>query len=231
MRILVQEQGVEALPYLLGRLKDPYWSKRWDAVDILGYIADPRAVPGLSEIALGDDNAHPRWRSLWAISACDGKGDQILPIFANGLADPDPVRQWNAVVGLGFFHDRRAIPYLYEGLKSADSQVRWDAVDLLAKVHDERTSDLVAPLLIDPDPSVPREVTMTLAAVCDAKAKAILSQALEHADPEVRWRAAMGVRSCGDRTQVERLKQRLAVETSADALEHIQLALDALAKP
>jgi len=50
---------------------------------------------------LYDDNPHPRWRSLWALSAIDS--EETFPPLRTALEDPDQVVVRNAAVALAFF--------------------------------------------------------------------------------------------------------------------------------
>ncbi len=57
---------------------------------------DRRGVPALVDRALRDDNPHPRWRSLWALSSVDREGVDAVPLLLAGLKDDDPVVVRNA---------------------------------------------------------------------------------------------------------------------------------------
>src|SRR5207247_6310616 len=67
-------QKQDIIPRLLPLLEDPTWSYRWDVVEILAQIKDPRAIPGLRERVVGDENQHVRWRALYSLSANDPEG-------------------------------------------------------------------------------------------------------------------------------------------------------------
>ena len=84
-------QPPQSLEDLIKATEDPTWKVRWDAVNALGELQDPRGIPALVQRALHDDNPHPRWRSLWALKAVDSQGLQVIPGLRSGLHDPDPV--------------------------------------------------------------------------------------------------------------------------------------------
>ncbi|MFB3120431.1 MAG: HEAT repeat domain-containing protein [Stenotrophomonas maltophilia] len=68
-----QPAGEETAPLTLEELiratKSPDWKTRWDAVNDLGNLKDPKAIPSLASRAHYDDNSHPRWRSLWSLAS------------------------------------------------------------------------------------------------------------------------------------------------------------------
>lgn len=59
------DPGSPSLEDLLQATEDPVWKVRWDAVNALGVLKDPRGIPALVERALYDDNPHPRWLRPW----------------------------------------------------------------------------------------------------------------------------------------------------------------------
>ena len=69
--------------------EDPDWKTRWDAVNDLGNLKDPKAIPSLAARALYDDNSHPRWRSLWALASVNPGGADVIPYLEIGLDESD----------------------------------------------------------------------------------------------------------------------------------------------
>ena len=136
---------------LIAATRHPAWKVRWDAVNELGLREDPAGIPALADRALHDDNSHPRWRSLWAISAIDQQATEAIPEFISALEDTDPVVVRNAAIALAFFQHEEARPELLKGLEDPDSFRRWEAVFSLSKVS---SGEVIAALLPRLDESV-----------------------------------------------------------------------------
>jgi HEAT repeat protein len=221
----LQRLGGQAVPVLLVHLEDPYWKDRWDAVNLLGIIADQRATDPLIDRVLFDPNPHVRWRALWALSALRDPGVQDK--FWAELQDrEDTTARWNAVVGLAFFADTRSLPLLEQGLSREDSWQRWEAIYNLRRIHGDKTSGLLVPMLeTESEERMRREVVMTLVHIGDAPATAALVGLLDDAAPEIRWRAVMGLSRNQAEGARELLETRRAAETDERVLEEIDKAL------
>jgi HEAT repeat protein len=216
---------------LLPLLDEQSWEYRWEIVNVLGYLEDPKAVQGLVERVVADPNRHVRWRSLWAVAVTDPGGRLASPLLRVELDSRVESRRWNAVVGLTMFEDASVVPLVHERLASGDWWIRWEAVNALGRVHDEHSSSLLAGLIEgDSDASVRREGTFVLGVICDAKARELLAKGVSDADPQVRWRAAMGLGRCEDASSEPLLRQRLDVEDDELVRTRIGEALERLAK-
>jgi HEAT repeat protein len=214
------------IPRLVAGLTDPRWVFRWRMVNVLGYIKDPAAIGPLVQRILVDVEPHVRWRSLWALGTCDPGGARGRELLAKELANPDPVVQWNAAVGLSFFKDRRALPYLHEGLAKQKEFKLFEAVFGLENVHDERTSGLLEPVLTGDGPAnAKREAVLLLRRICDEKSWEILARTLAHDDPQLRWRAAAGLGDCGGGKSRAPLAARREIEKDTTVLDSIDKAL------
>jgi HEAT repeat protein len=88
------ELGPSAVPALLSVAGDPAHPARGDAVELLGRIGDPRAVPTVLAV---DDPALQRLR----IEALAGlRGPEPLRAVLARLGDPDPVLELAALAAL-----------------------------------------------------------------------------------------------------------------------------------
>ena len=224
---VVQPDDVQAL---ITATRDQDWSVRWDAVNALGVLADPVALPSLVERALTDENSHPRWRSLWAISAVDPGGVKAILIFRPALEDADPEVARNAAVAIAFFSGPSAIPELLNGLGDTDEFRRWEAVFSLRKFQDEAVVDGLLPLLnaaAEPAVRVRNEVALSLGRITDDRVVPALFDALRNdPSPEVRWRSAMSLgRSVGPES-LEELRSVLADETDEQVRKFVEEAID-----
>ncbi|PKB79077.1 MAG: hypothetical protein BZY88_15215 [SAR202 cluster bacterium Io17-Chloro-G9] len=220
---------------LISATQDQDWGVRWDAVNELGVRKDIRGVPSLVDRALYDENPHPQWRALWALSAVDPTGAETVPYFLDALEDPDPLVVHYAALGLAFFDRPEARPALLQGTKHADSYRRWESVFSLRTVGSTEVAEAIIPLLdpeFEPDDGVRGEVALALGDMGDMgdeQAVAALLGALEN-DPNtsVRWRAAMALGSKRDPSLVAKLEAVLTSETDPQVRESTEEAISRL---
>ena len=205
---------------------DPDWSVRWDAVNELGALKDQRAVPALVKRALYDENPHPQWRSLWALTAVDREGVETIPLFLNALKDPDPLVVHNAALGLAFFDRPEARPALLIGLQDSETSRRWESVFSLRNVGNAEVVQALIPLLdaaTEPDVGVRGEVALALGAIGGEDAvKALLDTLRDDGSPQVRWRAALALSSQADSSLVGELEQALSEENEPEVIAQIE---------
>jgi len=227
-----QGQDTADLEDLLKATRDPDWKTRWDAVNALGNMGDPRAIPVLVERALYDDNSHPRWRSLWALSAVGIEGSEAVPLLLAALETEDPVVRRNAAVALAFFSQPEAIPELLAGLGDPDEFRRWEAVFSLRDIGDAEVAGALAVLLdetTEPADRVRGEAALTLGRIGgDEVVPALLNAVQNDRSPQVRWRAASALSRLGDASLVTQLEQALTAEEDPQVREFIEDAIDQL---
>ena len=208
------------------------WTVRWDAVNQLGVMKAPEALPALAQRALYDDNTHPQWRSLWAISAIDPTGGETVPIFVEAALSNDLRLVHYAGIALAFFDRPEGEPALIASLGSTESFRRWEAVFSLRNVASQAGIEAIIPLLdtnVESDTGVRGEVALTLGNVGGEQAVPVLMATLR-SDPsaEVRWRAALGLSVAGDASLLSELEVALADEQDDQVRETIQQTIDAL---
>jgi HEAT repeat protein len=169
--------------------------------------------------------------------------EQVAPVFAELLADKDPVVQANVAEALATLGEK-AIPRIIKALESDDSEAM--AVAVIRRLG-PKAKDAVPALALELNDSsgdYRREVCFAIAAVGpDAKAAVpALIKALEDAEPQVRHSAtyALGKIGPGAMDAVPSLQKSMAGEdpflkiASVWALVHIQpkdLKLQVLAVP
>jgi HEAT repeat protein len=137
------------IPYLISLLKSPYQLDREKAVDYLGDIGDPEAVPALIE-ALNDPVIS------WLAAESLGKiGDKraVGPLVAVLNSNEKWVRR-NAATALGQIRDPAAFEALSSLLTDKKHDVREAAVKALGQLGDERAIKLLSSLANDPDEKV-----------------------------------------------------------------------------
>ncbi len=226
----------DPVAHWIAQTRAAQWPDRWDAVNELGVAGDARGIPALAHVALHDDNAHPRWRSLWAIGSI-GDGDrQARPLLVKPLETPEASDRlrYNAAVALAFFGDSAGVALLQDALEHEDSFQRWEAVYSLGILKDSGSAAVLAKRLdhqIESNVRIRGETALVLGRIAASDAPTQLLRALND-DPaqEVRWRAAMALMSVGSAEHEPELRQRLAEEDHPEVQEWIEKAIDAISR-
>ena len=221
--------GAAVVPTLILATESDSALLRWEAVNLLGMIADPRGIDAVLRVALIDTDVHARWRANWAITVLDD-GTVILRLIA-ALCGEDTTVAWNAAVTLSLFDRQEAVPLLHQGLEASDWQ-QWEAVNALGRVWNDETASKLIVVLEEGSEDVRKEATLSLGRIGGDEALAALLEALAHdPSPEVRWRAAMMIGRIGDEVTVSLLEDILKVETHPLVIGYIVGAIEALVPP
>ena len=215
--------GEAAVPALIDATRDRDAWVRWEAVNALGTIEDPRGIPALVERALIDDNPHPRWRSLWAVSVFPL--DDILPGLRAGLDSENPTFVWNAVIALAFFAQPEIGPQLNEAALTTTDFAQWEAVFSLGRVSNEESIHVLTALMLDPeqDLRIRQEAANTLGKIADPATVPALIAALDDPEEGVQWRAASALRRIGDRQAIPALE--IAIDRAEATLAELRASL------
>jgi len=165
-------------------------SIRWEAVNLLGQLEDPKAISSLVKVVLNDDNVHPRWRSIWAITKFNH--NVVEKKLLRYLKGRNKKQQRNAAVGLSIFGNKAALPYLLNGLDNNDSWIRWESLNAIRSIKAKGIESKIARFLAKKYPrSIRQEAVLTLGSFDSKKSVSYLSKAILDQDPQVRWRASM----------------------------------------
>ncbi len=226
--------GAAAVPFLILATESDNALLRWEAVNLLGTLADLRATDAVLHVAMTDSEVHARWRANWAITNLnDGT---VVPQLIAGLDDENRTVAWNSAVTLSLFSAVEAVPLLHEGLKS-DGWRQWEAVNALGRVwNDETARKLIVLLQKGPEDQgsedVRKEAALSLGRLGGEVALVALLEALSN-DPsfEVRWRAAMMIGHIGDQETIALLIEIRAKEVHPFVIEQIDEAIEALMPP
>ncbi len=205
------------------------WKERWDAVNKLGRLKDPKAIPALVKRALYDDNSHPRWRSLWALALTDRAGTETVPLLLVGLDSSEPEVVRNAAVALASFDQHEARPELIRGLDDPDNYRRWEAVFSLKNIGSPEVVNALISVLNDGlelETRVRQEAALTLGRIGgDGVDSALFIALREDPSHQVRWRAAMSLSRVGDASIVAELQEALTTELDPQVREHLEKAI------
>ncbi len=218
--------GEAAISSLVDACASPSAVVRWEAVNLLGMIGDPRGLDAVLRVATTDPDVHARWRANWALTRVDDGTAGLRLIVL--LTTDDAIIAWNAAVALSLFDALEAVPILHAGL-DAEGWQQWEAVNALGRVwNDETTPKLIVVLQEGPE-DVRKEAALSLGRIGGGEVLVILLVALAE-DPsfEVRWRAAMMIGYIGDQETAVLLSEIRAQETHPFVIEHIDEAIEVL---
>lgn len=226
--------GGDAVPAILVFLRnqtfeesdDTSFRAKWESVNVLGRIKDPRAAEDLLERILRDEENHVRWRAIWALSAIDHEGKQEALRFH--LANEDEQVRWNAAVALATYHDANSIKVLSEGLRSKESWKRWEAVYSLGLIGNSEAASYALGALNDDTKRVRQEAVMTISKSGDESFRSTLLPLINDSEPGVRWRAAQALSHLGQPNATGMIKDMLERELDGPAKKELERILDNL---
>jgi HEAT repeat protein len=137
---------------------------RWEIVNLLGYTRDPRAIPLLADRGVQDNELHPRWRSIWALTSVDD--GSAAARLRRHLIQNTGLRRRNAAVALSLFRDPAAVPVLRKGLRAKNTWLRWESASCLVGYADRRAARVILDLYArETDPSIRHEMVRAVAGV------------------------------------------------------------------
>lgn len=130
------DEAKRAVPSIVGKLKDKDDRVRREAAEVLGAIADPRAIEPLV-VALADKDREMRSSAEKALKQIDPywlKSDEAkvaVQSLVEKLKDKDDRVRREAAEALGRIGDPRAIEPLIIAVTHADSMLQWELVERL----------------------------------------------------------------------------------------------------
>ena len=187
----IKEIGGLAVLALLQWLEDK--NERGWAVEALGKIGDPQAIPALLQ-ALKDEHMNARWKVAKALGEI---GDpQAVPALLLTLKDKDQGVRQSATGALGKIGDPQAVPALLQTLKDEDEDVR-DATALALGDIGAPATPVLLRALKDKDQGVRQSATGALGKIGDPQAVPALLQTLKDEDEDVRDATALALGDIG----------------------------------
>jgi len=220
--------GSRAVPALMRAYDSPREHLRWEIVNLLGYLKDPRSLPLLLERAIHDPELHPRWRSIWALSSVDD--GRAIAHLRGQIARSRGKRRRNAAVALSIFADPAAVTELRRGLSSTDNWIRWESASCLAGYRDLGVAqDILCLFPRERDQSIRREMIRAAAGVDHPAVFRFLARRLADPSPDIRLSAIEAMTRNPDSSRAHKsLSARLRVEGAKDVARAIRDALAAL---
>jgi HEAT repeat protein len=220
---------------LVKALRNKDHQVQYEAVEALGELKDPAAVPALMGALTGDQYSGIRWKAAEALVKI---GKPSVQSLIGVIENPDPDIRWKAAVSLGEIGDTRAIaplvtmlgdsdrfvrsravyalaqfgttavPALSESLDHENADVRQSSVAVLGKVGGPETISALVRALGDPSVDVRQDAISALTKQ-DEDAFGALSDALGDRNSLIRQGAAMALAGIGDDRAIPQLKHAL----------------------
>ncbi|MCW3052072.1 MAG: lyase domain protein repeat-containing protein [Chthonomonadales bacterium] len=201
----------------IAKLKDADPNVRRVAVNALGKIGDPSAIPALIG-ALTDTSDFVRLAAateLWKIGA------PAIRALGRALRDSyhyDIYHSWEAIRETG---DKSSLPLLIEALKDTNSEVRWFAAHMLEQIGDPAAVPSLCDALGDENLDVCVLAAVALGTIGDVAALPSLLEAMkDQRRYYMRVYAARAVAKIGDSVTLPR---KILAASSWSAQEHIDL--------
>jgi HEAT repeat protein len=227
LRRAIEREGDAHLDELVGGLEADDPVTRWEAVNLLGAIASPRACDAVVKFALGEREFHARWRAFWAASRQDR--DRVVRLLLKALTSGSAMSRRHAALMLSMMQRDEGRDVLIAGLSGPDEMTQWESLSAIRALGLAGCERQVARCL---DPSRARalrqEAAMALGSIGTALAARLLLRALGDPDPQVRWRAAAGLARARRITAMPALRRALARERDAAVRREVQSAIEVL---
>lgn len=159
---------------------------RVEAVVLLGWLKDARALPALAHAATSDANPDIRRAAVGALGFAAVDDSAASSALLHALADPVWQVREEAATTLGKLHARSARDALIAALADDYWQVRLRVVRALGQIGDRAAALPVAALLTSAISNLRKEAALSLGELRDPNTRDALRTALDDADPDVR---------------------------------------------
>ena len=186
LRGLRELRFADALEPALQALADADAEVRVEAVSVLGWLKDPRALAPLAALAAGDAQADVRRAAVGALGFASAADPAILDALLAALRDDAWQVREEAVTTLGKLRANPAREPLVAALDDAYWQVRLRAARALGQLRDPRAAPAVAALLAHTISNLRKEAALALGELGASETLPALHAALDDRDPDVR---------------------------------------------
>ncbi|NLP63329.1 HEAT repeat domain-containing protein [Paraburkholderia sacchari] len=186
LRGLRELRDAAAFEPALAALADADADVRLEAVAVLGWLKDRRAVAPLAALATADAHGAVRRAAVGALGFAAVNETDAGAALLNALADADWQVREEAATTLGKLRLPAARDALIHALDDDYWQVRLRAARALGRVGDAHAAPAVSALLAHPISNLRKEAALALSELPSATSLAPLQAALDDRDPEVR---------------------------------------------
>lgn len=186
LRGLRELRFADAFEPALHALPDASAEVRVEAVAVLGWLKDTRALAPLASLAASDSNADVRRAAVGALGFASPSDPAIVAALLAALRDDAWQVREEAATTLGKLGATAAREALIAALDDAYWQVRLRAVRALGQLRDARSAPAVAALLPHTISNLRKEAALALGELGSRDSLPALQAALEDRDPDVR---------------------------------------------
>ncbi|CAB3754017.1 HEAT repeat domain-containing protein [Paraburkholderia solisilvae] len=195
LRGLRELRYADALDPALRALADANDDVRLEAVGVLGWLKDPRALAPLAKLAIdaAGVRADVRGAAVGALGFATHADTAVTSALLDALRDDAWQVREQAATTLGKLRLQAARDPLITALDDAYWQVRLRAVRALGQLKDRHAAPKVAALLMHTISNLRKEAALALGELNDADTLPALRTALQDGDPEVRKAARIAI--------------------------------------
>ncbi|KAB0648108.1 HEAT repeat domain-containing protein, partial [Burkholderia diffusa] len=187
----------DAFTPALHALDAPAAAVRAEAVAVLGWLKDVRALSPLARIATTDTHADVRRIAVGAVGFAASSDTAVVTALLAALRDAEWQVREEAVATLGKLRVAVARAPLVAALDDDYWQVRLRAVRALGQLRDAAAAPAVAALLSHAISNLRKEAALALGELRDPATLPALHEALEDRDPEVRKAVRIAIAQIG----------------------------------
>ncbi|WP_213308411.1 HEAT repeat domain-containing protein [Paraburkholderia sacchari] len=186
LRGLRELRDAAAFEPAVAALADADAEVRLEAVAVLGWLKDRRAVAPLAALAAADAHGAVRRAAVGALGFAAANETDAGAALLQALADADWQVREEAATTLGKLRLPAARDALIHALDDDYWQVRLRAARALGRIGDAHAAPAVSALLAHPISNLRKEAALALGELPSASSLAPLQAALDDRDPEVR---------------------------------------------
>ncbi|MCP3716919.1 HEAT repeat domain-containing protein [Paraburkholderia sp. CNPSo 3281] len=186
LRGLRELRFADAFEPALHALADTEADVRLEAVAVLGWLKEVRALEALAALGAGDAHPEVRRAAVGALGFASPGDQATLDALLTALRDDAWQVREEAATTLGKLRAATALEPLVEALGDAYWQVRLRAARALGQLRDAKAATAVAALLAHSISNLRKEAALTLGELGARESLPALQSALQDRDPEVR---------------------------------------------
>ncbi|HWT39625.1 MAG TPA: HEAT repeat domain-containing protein [Paraburkholderia sp.] len=201
LRALRELRCADAFAPALRALEHEDSNVRIEAVGVLGWLKDARALAPLADIAVRDATAEIRRTAVGALGFALADDPVTSPALLHALVDPAWQVREEAATTLGKLRAKSARDALIAALDDAYWQVRLRAARGLGQLGDRVAAQPLVALLSHAISNLRKEAALALGELRDPSTAAALRLALDDPDPEVRKAVRIALQQIDAATQ------------------------------
>jgi HEAT repeat protein len=198
LRALRELRYPGAFDVALRSLSSEQAAVRFEAVGVLGWLKDERALSSMAMLARSDTDDEVRRGAIGALGFATSDHATALSSLLAALADTAWQVREEAATTLGKLRATGALQALVTALDDPYWQVRVRAARSLGKLGDKEAAPALALALTHSISNLRKEAALSLGELRDARTLAALQAAQDDRDPDVRKAVRVALQQIGD---------------------------------